>query len=562
MINLKEKPFYLDDEQINKVNELVSSMTIEEKIGQIFCPVGIATDVEAIKEFVEKYKPGGMMYRPMEATVIKEIYSTLQEISKIPMLLAANLESGGIGICNEGTYFSRQMGIAATNNEENAYRLGTICGKEANAVHCNWSFAPILDIDFNPFNPITNVRTYGSDIDRITKMVRAQIKGLNENDVIPCIKHFPGDGVDFRDQHLVTSVNNLSIEKWDDTFGKIYKTFIDEGAQSLMVGHILLPNYIRKFNSDVKDSDMLPASISKEILTDLLRNQLNFNGLVVTDATPMVGYNTVMKRREALPLTIENGCDMILFNRNIDEDYRYIQEGIEAGLLSMERLDEAVLRIIATKMANSLFDKEKRVNDISVIGCKEHKDWTKQCAKEAITLVKDRENILPISPKKFKKIRLFNLKDRTSGGFNEKSSTIDFKVELQKLGFEVDEFNYEELNMYELFEAGVDYHKEKADLIIYLADFDTASNNTVRRIDWVKLVAGDAPWLVEEIPTIFISLVNPYHLIDVPYIKTYINCYSPIKEVMEALLGKLTGNDEFVGISPVDEYCGLWDAKR
>lgn len=562
MINLKEKPFYLNDEQINKVNELVSSMTLEEKIGQIFCPVGIATDVEEIKVFVEKYKPGGMMYRPIEAKVIKEIYSTLQETSKIPMLLAANLESGGIGICSEGTYFSRQMGIAATNNVENAYRLGTISGKEANAVYCNWSFAPILDIDFNPFNPITNVRTYGSDIDRIIEMVRAQIKGLNENNVIPCIKHFPGDGVDFRDQHLVTSVNDLSVDKWDDTFGKIYKTFIDEGAQSLMVGHILLPNYIRKFNPDIKDSDMLPASISKEILTDLLRNQLNFNGLVVTDATPMVGYNAAMKRREALPLTIENGCDMILFNRNIDEDYRYIEEGIKSGLLSMKRLDEAVLRIIATKMANSLFDKEKRVNDISVIGCKEHKDWTKQCAKEAITLVKDRENVLPISPKKFKKIRLFNLKDRTSGGFNEQSSTIDFKAELQKLGFEVDEFNYEELNMYELFEAGVDYHKEKADLIIYLANFDTASNHTVRRIDWVKLVAGDAPWLVQEIPTIFISLVNPYHLIDVPYIKTYINCYSPTKEVMEALLDKLTGKDEFVGISPIDEYCGLWDAKR
>lgn len=561
MVNLRTKPFNLNDEQIEMIHQMIDQMDEDEKIGQLFCPVGIEDDIDKIKKIVEKYKPGGMMYRPKKAKEIKKIYTTLQEESKIPMLLAANLESGGIGVCEEGTYFSRQLGIAATDHVENAYRLGVICGREARAVRCNWSFAPIVDIDKNPFNPITNVRTYGSDVDTVIHMAEAQIKGLKENHIIPCIKHFPGDGVDFRDQHLVSTVNSLSCDEWDDSYGKIYKKFIDDGVASIMVGHILLPAYIKAINPECEESEMLPASISKEILTGLLREKLGFNGLVVTDATPMVGYNVAMKRSEALPTTIENGCDMILFNRNMDEDYRYMKEGLKSGLLSYERLNEAVTRIIATKVAQHLFESEEEI-DLSVIGCEEHRTWAKECASQAITLVKDREQILPITTNRYKRIRLFNLCDRVAGGFNETSQTINFKSELEKLGFIVEEFDYEHLNMYELFEAGVDYHKEKTDLILYLANYDTASNQSVRRIDWVRLVAGDAPWLVKEIPTIFVSLVNPYHLMDVPYIGTYINCYSPTKEVMLSLLDKLTGKEEFIGKSPVDAYCGLWDTKR
>ena len=562
MLDLKERPFYLDDSKIEKVYEVFKNMTEEEKIGQIFCPIGTSFDEKQIEQFIEKYKPGAMMYRPLESIKVKEIHENIQRISKIPLLLAANLESGGIGICEDGTYYGRQMEIAASNNEDNAYKLGSICGKEANAVGCNWSFAPIVDIDLNYRNPITNVRTYGDNIDRIINMASKQIEGLKENDVIPCIKHFPGDGVDDRDQHLLSSVNDLSVVEWDNSYGKIYKSFINQDVETIMIGHILLPKYVKAINPDIKDEDILPSSMSKEVITGLLREKLGFNGLVVTDATPMIGYNVAMKRKEALCTTIENGCDMLLFNKDIDEDYQSIKDGLSNGLLSKTRLDEAVLRILATKAKADLFEKVECKNDISVVGCLEHKEMARRCADESITLVKDTQNLLPIGPERYKRVRLYNLCDNNTGGFKESGGPLDFINKLEAVGFQVEEYDYEHLNFKEIFETGTQYLKDKYDLVIYLANYDTASNNTVRRIEWIKLMAADAPWFINEIPTMFISLANPYHLLDVPMVKTYINCYTPTNEILDSLVKKLIGEEEFTGINPIDPFCKRWDTRR
>lgn len=562
MIDLSKKPFYLNEIQIQKVNELLNSMTLDEKIGQLFCPIGSPIEEKKIQEFLEKYKPGAMMYRPMESTKIKEIHTNLQKYSKLPLMLAANLESGGNGICTDGTYFSRQMGVAATHNLDQAYILGMIAGKEANAVGCNWSFSPIVDIDMNYLNPITNVRTFGSDRDTVIACAQNQIKALKEFDVIPCIKHFPGDGVDMRDQHLLSSVNDLTVEQWDNSYGKIYQTLVDEGVETVMVGHILLPYYVKYFSPSIDDENILPASMSKEILTHLLREKLGFNGMVVTDATAMIGYNVSMPRSQAIPITIENGCDMILFNKNIDEDYRFMKDGLTNGLLSEERLNEAVLRILATKMAKGLFEKSKVYNTLDVIGCEEHQQLAYQCASEAITLVKNKQNILPISPQKYKRVRVYNLTDSSLGGFKEEGSHRRLETYLENLGFEVEVYDYEHLNFFEIFETGSTYFKDKYDLVIYVANFDTASNYTVRRIEWVKLMAADAPWFVQEVPTIFISMANPYHLFDVPMVKTYINCYSNNDASVESLVNKLIGKEEFYGVSPVDAFCGKWDTKR
>ncbi len=561
MIDFTQKPFYLTQEEIKEVYSIFNHMTIQEKIGQVFCPIGNPSDDEQLKSFIDKYKPGAMMFRATDSSKISHMHKVLQDQSKIPLMLAANLESGGNGICSDGTYFSRQMGIAATSNSLNAYNLGTIAGSEANAVGCNWSFAPIVDIDYNYLNPITNIRTYGSNIQTIIECASQQIKGLKENHVIPCIKHFPGDGVDFRDQHLLSSVNDLSVEQWDNTYGKIYTYFIDEGVETIMVGHILLPNYIKALNVGIEDKDILPASMSKEVLTGLLREKLGFNGMIVTDATPMIGYNAALPRSQAIPLTIESGCDMILFNKSIDEDYQFIEDGLNSGILTPKRLDEAVLRILATKMKAHLFEKTTPLNNIDIVGCQKYKELAYQCASEAITLVKNKESVLPITPKKYKRIRIYQLTDRTSGGFKEEGSQKNIKSLLEKEGFEVDEYDYQNLDFYEIFETGIEYINQY-DLVIYIAKIDTASNNTVRRIDWIKLMAADAPWFVKSIPTIFISMANPYHLVDVPMIQTYINCYSDNDTCLEALVNKLIGKEEFTGKSPVDAYCGRWDTRR
>ena len=228
----------------------------------------------------------------------------------------------------------------------------------------------------------------------------------------------------------------------------------------------------------------------------------------------------------------------------------------------MERVNDAVLRILATKMANGLFEEPKVHNNLTIIGCDEHQKLAYQCASEAITLVKNKQNLFPITPQKYKRVRVYHLTDKTSGGFKEEGSQKRLEDYLENLGFEIDVYDYEQLNFYEIFEAGASYLKEKYDLVIYVANFDTASNYTVRRIEWVKLMAADAPWFVQEIPTMFISMANPYHLIDVPMVKTYINCYSNNDACLEALVNKLIGKEEFYGVSPVDAFCGKWDTRR
>ena len=567
MIDLKASPFNLSDNQIKWVEETLSSLSIEEKIGQMFCPIGMDTSEETLQKTLDEFMPGAMLYRPMPAQEIRKTHKYLQEHTKVPMLFAANLESGGNGIAADGTYFSRPMGVAATDNSENAYKLGAISGAEAAAVGCNWSFAPICDLDLNFRNPITNVRTYGDNKERIIKFVKEQLRGLSENGVAAAVKHFPGDGVDERDQHLLPSVNSLSIEEYDNSYGEIWQEVVNSGVLSIMVGHILQPAYTKKINPEIRDEDIKPATLSPELLQGLLRGKMGFNGVIVTDATPMVGFNTAMKRADAIPAAINAGCDIILFNKDIREDYGFVRDAIANGVLSMKRVDEAVKRILAMKAAMGLPEKKASgtivpdESELSVVAQKKHKEWTKQCADEAVTLVKDTQNLLPITPDKYKRIRLYMLEDRQGGGFKDgDSSTVRFKELLEKEGFEVSLYNYEQPDFYEMFEGGVADIKSKFDLAIYMACIDTASNQSVRRIDWVHLMAADAPWFVNEVPAMFISVANPYHLQDVPMVKTFINGYTPNNEIIEAIVEKIVGRSSFKGKNPVDVTCGVFGA--
>ena len=243
MIDLKAKPFFLHDEDIRWVEETLTSMTLEQKAGQVFCPMGFSADPGLLRHLVNDIGVGGMMYRPGFAAEIQDTHRTIQSLAKIPLLLAANTERGGDGLAFEGTSFGQPMAAAATNDPENAYRMGYTACTEGAALGLNWSFAPIVDINYEFHNPITNVRTFGSDVERVIACGSAYMRGARENGVAVSIKHFPGDGVDERDQHILTSVNSLSREEWDESFGKVYSTLIEQGAETVMVGHIALPAY-------------------------------------------------------------------------------------------------------------------------------------------------------------------------------------------------------------------------------------------------------------------------------------------------------------------------------
>lgn len=571
MILYKEKPFYLTDEDIEWVESTLAAMTLEEKIAQMFCVTDMITDPEALKAFVQKYPVGGFMYRAGDAAEVQAAHRAMQTTSKIPLLLACNLESGGNGIATTGTFFGRQMEAAAAVDPKHAYRLGMVCAREGAAAGCNWSFAPIVDIDYNWRNPITNVRTWGSDPDTVLRLSEAYMDGVKDSGkaMAVTIKHFPGDGVDERDQHLLSSVNSLSAEAWEATYGRIYKSLIDKGAQAVMAGHILQPEMTRKMHPGIRDEEILPASTNKYLITNLLREKLGFNGLVTTDATPMVGFTGFLTRREAIAKSIMAGVDVILFCKNIDEDLAGVREDIENGTITMLRVNEAIRRQLALKASLGLHKSHKdgmiipEKGALSIIGCNEHAAWARACADAAITLVKDNQNLLPLSPKETPRVRLTILGEGQNGSFGEGGCiTLPLKEALEREGFEVSLYDYATMEKGEIFTAGAADMKAKFDLSIVAANVATGSNNTTRRLDWIPLMAANEPWYIKEIPTLFLSFCNPYHMIDVPFISTFINCYSSNSYCVEAAVAKLVGRSEFVGVSPVDPWCGnVWGAK-
>lgn len=561
MLDLTKKPYNLTSEQIQQLQDKVQAMSLEEKIGQLFFVIGQDEDQVDIKKFIETYRPGGMMYRPAPAEKIKRELAAAQEASDIPLFFSANLESGGNGIISEGTWFGMPLQIAATDDPTHAYELGNVAGEEAAQVGCNMSFSPIVDIDKNFRNPITNTRTFGSDQERVIQMAEAQIKGLQENQILPVIKHFPGDGVDERDQHLLSSVNSLSAEDWMASYGIIYQTFIEQGIASIMIGHIFQPAWERKLMPEIADAELKPASASKLLIDGLLRETLGFNGLTITDATPMLGYNAIMPREKLLPATINAGVDMILFNKNIDEDYAFIKQAVADGTLQMERIEEAVLRILGTKMAHGLFDL-KELSAPLELNLAEHAEKAAAAAKKSVTLVKDRDQLLPLTVERYPRIRMVVLGDSDDGGFKEGGKVTEhFQTQLEALGFEVTLYDRSRLDFHEIFEEGVAEMEEKFDLALYIANIETASNQTTTRLDWIHLMAADAPWFMKSIPTVFISTANPYHLFDVPAISTYINTYTGNKESIAAAIRKMTGAEAFEGISPVDPFCGDFTTK-
>ncbi|MBQ9036942.1 MAG: hypothetical protein IJ115_05790 [Erysipelotrichaceae bacterium] len=563
MVDLSKKPFYLDEEGIKWVEEKMAHMSDREKVGQLFCEIlwdRPGSEAESIFDFIE---PGGVMYRPFPSEKMREFSERVQRKANIPLLIACNLErggKGGNGGLTDGTYVGSPMGVAACNDDHLAYELARVATEEGGACGVNWTFEPIIDIDRNPENPITNVRTFGSDVEHILRLSKPYLDACKDNEFVSTIKHFPGDGVDYRDQHLMSSINSLSAEEWYQTYGYLYKSLIDYGAPCVMASHIRQPALTRSINPGIEDEDIMPASLSEELLTGVLREKMGFNGVIVTDATQMVGFTCSMKRSEAVPSCIERGADVFLFTIDQKEDVQYMLDGLENGLLSHERLNDAVKRILGLKAMINLHKKPAVPSKerMAVINSEDHKQVAKTVADKSVTLVKNKDNIIPLNNQKIKKIKLIQITNERLPESGILPEVEHFKTLLEKEGFEVSYFKdgkYPDVG-YSL----ADFKKD-TDLVIYFANMKVGSNQTTIRITWDDFLGESSPKYVFDLPYLFISFSNPYHLVDVPMVRNYINAYTSNDDHVEAVVEKLMGRSEFKGVSPVDPFAGLWDTK-
>ena len=247
---------------------------------------------------------------------------------------------------------------------------------------------------------------------------------------------------------------------------------------------------------------------------------------------------------------------MFLFNKDLEEDFRFMREGLEQGVLSRARLDEAVTRILAAKASLGLHKTSAAgivppPSALQQLRSPRHLAWAEECADRAVTLVKDTQALLPLDPKKTPKVLLEILGDFPSN----KRILNTFEALLTREGFRVERYVREQ---FETADFRVAHFKEQYDLVIYLGNVENASNKVTNRLNWFTFWGNgnNVPWFVEERPVLFISLANPYHLIDVPMIKTYINAYSNHDTMLRTIVEKLMGRSPFLGRSPVDPFCG------
>ena len=560
---MRRAPFSLDDEAVAWVEATLAGLSDEDKVGQLFCGIALQTDAEELDRTLAVCRPGGVMFRPGSVEGAVGYANLLAERLPIPPLVAANLERGGNGIVAEGTSLGSPLAVAATDDVATAARLGEICGREGAAVGANWAFAPIIDIDTNFRNPITNVRTFGSDAARVRDMGAAYVRAVPAHGVAASIKHFPGDGQDERDQHLVTSVNDLSTDEWDATYGQAYAASIEAGALTVMIGHIMQPAYSRALRPGIADADILPASLAPELMDDLLRGRLGFNGLVVTDATTMAGFTIPMPRSRAVPTAIAAGADVFLFTRNLEEDFGFMLAGVADGTITPGRLDCAVARVLGLKAALGLHRPRPALTvegARAAVGTEEHRAWSRETADRAITLVKEEPGVLPVTPERYRRVLYCPIEADAGVAYGVRAGACEAVHQmLVDEGFEVDVFVPKNT-----FEGAVERTSNYVgvyDLIVYVANLATKSNQTSVRIEWAQPMGANCPHYLASIPTVFVSIENPYHLLDVPRVKTYINTYSSTDNSLQALVDKLVGRSPFTGTSPVDAFCGRWDTR-
>ena len=568
MVNLREKPYYLNDEQIQWVEDTIASMTLEEKIGQLFVNM-VANEEdrkpENIKKMLDTYHPGAIRYHNASKEEIWAMADCLQKTTKIPLLIASNCEAGGNGGCKEGTPIANEAALSAIDSEEAVYEMAKISAREAAAVGCNWNFAPIVDLSYNWRNTIIQLRAFNDNPDDVIRYSKAFFKGMKTQNFATCMKHFPGDGTEENDQHLIMGINEYDCDTWDATFGKVYKELIDEGVMTIMAGHIALPAYSKKLRPGIKDEEIRPATLAPELITDLLKGQLGFNGLVVTDASHMIGlFGASIPRSEQVPGTIAAGCDMFLFFNDKEEDFAYMMEGYKNGTITEERLNDALHRILGVKAALNLptLQKEGRLvepkENLCVVGCEEHHKASKEFADRYVTLVKDRLSYLPMTPEKYKRIKLVYIgsEGRVIAGtkFESNDGEIikDIVEQLETAGFEVDAEVMKSKGKMEEF-------KKKYDCVLLVLNTQGFAQFNTMRTKWDE--PTKQPWYMSELPTFVVSLSFTNTLIDVPMARCYINSYMDHHESFEATLNKMMGESEFKGRYNENVFCGRWETR-
>lgn len=534
------------------------SLTIRQKIGQTMLMLPerkkeLEIGKGSLIKFFEKYPVGGffMGWKLFDNVDPEDYYNHIldateeyQEASELPLIFQQDYENG-VDISGM-TAFPNGMSLGAANSPLLSYALGESVAKQALSVGVQWVLHPVADLNINPFNPITNTRSISDDPDKAIKLLSQQIRGLQSNGVAATIKHFPGDGVDFRDQHLVTTCNSLPFNIWKEKHGRVFQALIDSGVACIMPGHISLPSYQKQ-----KINGMFPpATLSNELLTGLLKGEMGFKGVIVSDAMVMGGfrgwYNSSL---ESEIESFKAGVDILLWPSYAFMDTLEVR--IKRGEIPMSRLDDAVKRVWTLKERFGLLNKD-RILIRKLLPTEKSKadSIAKVICEKAITLIHDRNNALPINPEKDKNILVIGVTPVSrKGGDSNLKQLEEFAGQLRNKGFNVD-FRHDIL--YETQGWSDDSPKKYDRIIFALARTYHSPFGPLQFYD----DEAQTVWAINSMPKekiIVVNFGNPYNTNEYfERVNTCINAYSNTPIMHEAVISALMGKNKMTGQSPVD----------
>jgi beta-N-acetylhexosaminidase len=405
---LKPGPIHLDRDGEKWAEKTLHKLTTEEKVGQLF-NVWVraqflnadSADYEQLRDEIRKYHVGGFtMTVPVDGGLLVKsepseaalLLNRLQNDSPLPLIFAADFERGLTIRLHGPTPFPHAMAFGAAGKIENAQKFGRITAEESRAIGIHWNFFPDADVNSNPANPIINTRSFGEDPHQVGDLVAAYIKGAHEGGMLVTAKHFPGHGDTDTDSHLGVARVNGDLAHLRSIELPPFQQAIDAGVDSIMVAHVSVPA--------LEPDPNRVATTSTLVVTDLLKKQMKFHGIVITDALDMAGLTRLYAQNvgRAAVEAFKAGNDILLIPADLDASYRAMLEAVKSGEISSARLDESVLKLLKLKASLGLH--KARMVDVAAIskevGKPENMAFGQQTADDAVTLVRDSGKNLPL----------------------------------------------------------------------------------------------------------------------------------------------------------------------
>ncbi|HET7711090.1 MAG TPA: glycoside hydrolase family 3 N-terminal domain-containing protein [Thermoanaerobaculia bacterium] len=401
------------------VERTLRSMTIDEKIGQMLMarsgPGNFraldSDDLKQVRRAISEFHVGSLHAGIGEASTIAVTLNELQRLAKVPLLTAANLEGGAGYVLYGATRMPLAMSIAATGDDRLAYEAARVTAREGRAAGVNVNFYPVADVNNNPANPIINIRSFGEDPATVSRFVAAYVRGTQDNGQIATAKHFPGHGDVATDSHLQMPVLDVTPQRLQSIELPPFRSAIDAGVEAVMTAHIWLPQ--------LEAEKGIPATLSKPILQTLLRDDLRFQGIVFTDSMGMRGVSAAFSNEDATLRAVEAGADILVTPPDVEASFRTLRDAVRSGRISEKRLDDSVRRILTAKARLGLNKPQNRLVDVNAlmqkVGTAANREVAQRIADNAITLVKDERNVLPLRPSSELRVVQINVLDTRSG---------------------------------------------------------------------------------------------------------------------------------------------------